>query len=323
MSYDVDPEPVAEEPKPKPKKKPAYLEEFEPKFVDTSIGTLLDFYIQYFRKHFADKRAQAEPSHLFRASTFGRCPRRALLQRAGVPELREPDKVAWRRFQWGDDIEWFTVRRLEAMGILLDTQVHIEDEEIELSTHIDAVVGGLVLPITATEVTMSEEAGENPEWISFRVQVREALRELYPDALPVIGLEIKSAPSHSMRRWYKSGPRPDYMLQVAAQAVLAERHPEAFQIPPDVWQILHVGKDAVGFLEYEVTEDWTNKALSILEKLREAWHGGTMPACSCGLGKNLQWEINLCAYNQNPPGTDGLCCQDWLIETYEERRAAT
>src|ERR1041385_2182661 len=219
---------------------------------------LLDWYLEYERKHL--HRSYSTKRDGWRASSFGYCPRRQFLERAGVERTEVIDAKKRRTFAWGDNVHTFVKRLFWRLGLMLGDEVPLQYGT--LTGHMDALVGGVPRSIEAEDPERVESW--SPEYREFIPKLRTAVLEQFGDA-PIVptGLEIKSAHSYAMRKAAQEGPYPWHSGQVAAMALCVSKSESvptdeptfvaANGIPyprPARWRILYVGKDSTGALQF-------------------------------------------------------------------------
>lgn len=288
-----------------------------PEVQTAGLPALLDLYIDHHRRFWreepelgTDGQPKARPA--WRCSSLGYCLRAQVLERAGVPPTREIDERTRRTFQWGDDLHWFARRRLARMGILLAEEVPLHDPELELTGHVDAIYGGKVQDVPRTADGMPDVSYRSPDWVFFLEYLRERVKEAFGPELPVVGVEIKSQHSYAVRRAFKEGPMLHHALQLAGYSILAERQPQSLPAVPERWELLLVGKDALGMLTFGLLRRHVDEAMARLGRLNEAWRTGSWPECTCGRTPGIEWEAKYCKYIGLEG--EGCCGQDLLAK---------
>lgn len=283
-------------------------EKYAPQMAFFPLEPIIQLYVTANRE-WVQKTYRGRRGGLFRASSFVNCPRVVMLERAGIEELRVMDDKTERTFAWGDLIQRFVSEMFRDLGILIDEEVELKDDELQVAAHADLVVGGVVQPVPL---------GDETDFIS---HVRTLLVQRFGDTLPTLGVEVKSANSRAMKYIYEGGPKRHNMLQAACQKLLARRT----GIPIfDYWQLLYIGKDWGGTHEFDISEDWEKAAERRLVELREVWESGAYPPCTCGKSLDStdgewkpddreKWTINYCGFKD--PLEEG-CCSDDLEEQY-------
>lgn len=277
------------------------------------VDALLDFYITEHEAAWGQKdtpsdNGEARPKPGWRCSSLGKCPRAQILERAGTPKTQEPDEMARRRFQAGDDMHWFLRKRLARMGLMLGEEIPVSDTELALTGHIDAIFGG-----DPQEIPERWRMYRKPDWVFFLEHLREATRVRW-GTIPVTALEIKSMNSWSMRQIPLHG-RFDQMMQLAGYHILGVRHPDALPAVPARWETVLLGRDSVAVRRIPLTKSWVELTAERIGLLNEAWTSGAWPNCDCGTVEGMEWAAKYCSFlDRDDPST---CCGQSLLDKLE------
>ncbi len=252
----------------------------------------------------------------WRPSIIGYCARKNVMWRRGVPATRvedpEDEKDKLRRFAWGNMLEKKIVETYELAGVLIARQTTLEDIDLQVEGKSDALWGGLVrqeLP----ERARFWEADYAYAVRAFRTLVDELAEG---NIVPVTMTEIKTTHSHAVRKTYKEGPRIDHRIQSGCYLLISRRHPE--QLPTngfDRYELTIVGRDAVRPICFSVSERDAQLAGERLTFLNDHWRAGTLPPCTCGTTKGLEWETKYCDYLD--PDDPSSCCGSSLLDKLE------
>lgn len=264
----------------------------------------------------AAKRETRPPrtSDRWAAGSLGYCPRRQFLERAGVPRIEKDDDGKRNRVFWlGDIVEESFLRQLTQSGLLIASQVHLVDEELQVSGYIDAIWGGIV-PLGITDA----EADYTPEWQAYLTEYRYRLKMLYDNRpFPITVTEIKSANQYSAERMFTEGPSQTHAFQAGCYGVMWDNLAAAGELPEGLsWlnieriQIAVLAKGDLTMPVFDVLSSHKRRVLERLELLNEAWESRELPACECKGGPLFGGkEFKYCAY-----GDGETCCARSLIE---------
>lgn len=277
---------------------------------------VLDLYLEEHRAWWDGARPQARDLTAgWRASQLGTCPQAQIRERYGQPRTREIDAQSRRAFAWGDMVEGFYRTCHQRCGLVVATQVPLRDDELDLSGHVDLVLGWP--PSSVEDIPEDVRAGWSDEWVAWLRHLRARVRERFP-AAGVVVAEVKSTHSGSLPYVAKEGPRYAHAMQVGAYMLLSRRHPDQFPWAVDRWRIDYVGKDTVGVVSCGVPLAFAEYARMRAEELNLWWREQRDPAdvpCTC-----IGWEVEYCRYSRTlEPGPDGprfRCCAG---ATYERR----
>lgn len=256
--------------------------------------------------------AKQQPnSQTWRASSTGFCPRGQFLERLGVPKTRVMPAKEIRTLEWGNAIHDFCKGLLRETGCLVepkepmnlcpgcrDDEWHLEDPELNASCHLDALL------------TPHPELVKDGD--SRLAHLRYEVTKLHLDR-PFDGprvVEIKGLKSSAMVRMVREakskGPehlfQDHHLYQAGAQALLVKRNPSLLPVEVDAFELLAVGKDAFGYLSFDLPDKWVKKAEDWIGELNQAWSEKKLPECGCS-----GWRRTYCSF---PDGQGGCCSED-------------
>lgn len=246
------------------------------------------------------------------ASSLGYCARRNVYER-GIAHAgtRTFDAKTLRTFAWGRFLHTKVRNMLDDFGILVAEEVEIDDPELQLTGHGDAIIGG--------------QPGE-PD-TPFKEALRDALVELFgPPPYELIWQEYKSVNSNGMQRLYKEGkPYSHQAVQLAAYHILAHRNPDQVKTAdglliemPNVWQLVCVGKDSWGVQTFGLTAAHIEEAQGRIDWLNEHWSEQKLPPCEC---EPWMWKYGVCAFPQTDnDGNVNGCCPETFAEQVDWSR---
>lgn len=258
--------------------------------MDVSFQALLDLYLR--ARNDARGNRPVTGNMLWRGSEIGMCLRRQMLRARDTERTVGFDALSLRRFAVGDITGWWLKRVFEDLGILVGDEIGVYDETLRAGGNIDLVIGGPIQPVVELE-----------GWrLDLTMNVRETLRDVYGDVLPLIGVELKTKNSRSF--WYaKKNNKPvagDHQLQQAAfYRLLNECAPTP--MPIERWIVASVSKDDMTIAEDGVHRGHVAAVEDRLRILNEHYDAGTWPPCEC-VGT---WQENYCPY-AHPD--EGVCC---------------
>jgi len=233
---------------------------------DLSLADVLDIYFTTLGD--VDAHRPVAGGRTWRGSLLGSCLRRQYIQAVEHRPLPLVDARTQRVFQVGHLTGRLIGEAFQALGILLEEELPLSDDELDIGAHVDFLIGG---PIQAP--------GSDDRLL---VTVRERLRARYGPELPRIGVELKSKNSKSF--WWAAKKKETVagdhqLIQAACYDVLARRH----GVPVDRWAVLSVSKDDLTLAEDHVT-DWHRaqvvERLTALNKAKVAQDPSSLP-CSC------------------------------------------
>jgi hypothetical protein len=299
--------------------------------------TLLDWYIDANRRLW--RREYDRKRDGWRASSFGYCPTRLIMARAGIEAKRKIDTKTRRTFEWGDKVHDFVKSLLWRSGLMLADESPLAWGS--LTGHLDALTGadpstGLPRDVLSDpaaletrrvavvgpsgEIQFEDRPRWSPEWKGFLIALRAELaeQEWFEDLALPTGLEIKSAHSYAMQMLKKEGkPYPHHVGQVAAMALM-QRETKTLPVQPVRWRIMYVGKDSTGVLNFELGGGMIDAAARKLELLDQAWDdflaSGALPACTCYQTN----QVKICDYADGAGGCCGKPADDMLGEALAE-----
>lgn len=238
-------------------------------------------------------------SNRWTAGSLGYCLRRQFLDRAGVPVEED---LPLRTFWIGDLIHDGYQRMMYNAGILLAEELHLVDEDLDLSGYVDMIWGGPI-PIGL----LPHEQHHKEPWQDFLIRYRDEARTHWPEGLPVTGDELKSANDYSARKMVSEGPSFHHLMQAASYGLILDRDPSQFVTQVERWRLSIIDKSDGKMVVFEVREAHTQRALERVEKLNAYWKARELPPCTCGV--EISWEKNYCKYRDG----DG-CCDPHLVE---------
>lgn len=239
------------------------------------------------------------------AGSLGYCLRRQFLERAGV---EVPEDYPLRTFWIGDLIHDGYKNMMSNAGLLMGDEVHLVDEELELSGYVDMIWGGIV-PV----FLFDHEKDYSPAWQDFLLGYRTMLHEEF-GTFPVTGDELKSANDYSARKMVSEGPSFHHLMQAASYGLILDRDPSQFEATVDRWRLSVIDKTDGLMNVFEVREAHTQRALERVEALNEYWKKRELPPCTCGV--EVVWEKNYCKYatKRDANGKVLECCSGYLID---------
>jgi hypothetical protein len=258
------------------------------------FDAMIDLYIDLERQR---KDEDYTPPDRWSASQLGYCMRRQFLRRKGVPETAPMDTTTLRRFQLGRLVERLVRSVYWRMGYGLAEEVHLIDEDLNVSGYVDLLASSTV----NHDIPQEKESEWGPEWTEWIKKIRKQAEREFAGKLGEgnVGIEIKSTSSFAFKKFNTQGPSDHHMLQVGTYALIAERFPDQFSHPVDRWELLLVSKDDVKVLRYAVNEKWKERAQFRLASLNIMWEMGDMPKCECE-----GWMKNYCPYKEGD-----MCCE--------------
>jgi len=200
----------------------------------------------------------------WRASLLGSCLRRQYIELVEKRPYPPVDARTQRIFQVGHLTGELIGKALKSAGILLEEELALDDEEWDIGAHVDFLIGGPV---------------QNGDGDPFSQAIRERVRQMFSDPLPVIGVELKSKSSKSFW-WAKKKNEPvageNQLIQAATYDVLARKK----NLHVDRWVVLSVSKDDLSMAEDYVTEEHRRKVMRRLMLLNNATEARDLP-CDC------------------------------------------
>jgi hypothetical protein len=245
-----------------------------------------------------------------RASAIGHCPRSVIFEMRGVPYTRQWDDRTIRNLAWGKRLHTAVKGDLDEIGILTRPAApqgrcpacqpgagsadewHVEDEQLHVRGHLDAIAGG--------------DVGLAPKDRPDLVRLFHSLAAEYGADLPRTVVEIKSAHSGAMKYALKEGPPEHYMMQLGEYKLLVDASPSLPFPTPTNYLLLMVGKDSWGYLCFPLADKWVAKAEQRTGELNRYWREGTVPDCSC--------HFRLRKYCNYPYPSKGTCCAPELLD---------
>lgn len=233
------------------------------------------------------------------SGALGYCLRRQFLERAGV-EVAESYPL--RTFWIGDLIHNGYQRQLAYSGLLIHEELHLVDEELDLSGYVDMVWGGII-PNFLTD----DEKEYKPAFQEWLKVYRDTLARVYGDVFPVTGDEMKSANDYSARKMQQEGPQFHHLMQVASYALMEERN-QISDASIERWRLSIIDKSDGLMNVFEVRDSHVARAEERIRSLNDYWKARDLPPCTCG--KDIPWEVRYCKY-----ATADGCCDAGLIET--------
>lgn len=272
-----------------------------------STDVLFDLYLEH-----RPTEAWADPvgERGWRASSLGHCMKQQTLHRLGIAPTRKLDLKTLRIFAWGDAVHDWVKAMYRDLGLVVAEEPTLTDPALDISGHADLIcqlpdpslVGEAADPLRKVMASFIEDLypwepethpGSGDGFCS------------YPDA--PFGLEIKSANSTSMKYRFTEGPQEDHRIQAGIYKHMSRDGIVAEGISLDDvarWFIVYVGKDWGGVLQYEVEDEWVDRAVGRLATLNRHWRSGSLPPCDCGTrygGKGYQY----CDYREG----DSCCAR--------------
>lgn len=247
------------------------------------------------------KRGTKPPrtSSRWTAGNLGYCLRRQFLDRAGVEVAEE---FPLRTFWIGDLIHEGYQQMMRNAGILIAEELHLVDEELDLSGYVDMVWGGLI-----PEGLFDHEQEYKKPWQDFLVQYRHALSINWPEGFPVTGDELKSSNDYAARKMVSEGPNFHHLMQAATYGLILDRNPDQLVPTVDRWRLSIIDKSDGLMNVFEVRPGHTERALERVNELNDHWKRRELPPCTCGT--QMVWEKNYCKFKDG----DG-CCDPHLVE---------
>lgn len=244
------------------------------------------------------------------ASSLGYCARRNVYERGIGKGDRSFDQKTLRTFAWGRFLHTQVRNILDDFGILVAEEVEVDDDELQVVGHGDAIIGG-------TPSLPTKPAKRTELWKA----LNEALTDSFgPPPYPLIWQEYKSVNSRGMQRLYNEDkPYPHQILQLATYRILAERNPDQLKSAdglaielPEIWQLVCVGKDAWGVLTFGLNDRNVEEARERIAWLNDHWREEKLPPCEC---EPWMWKYNVCAYPiLDEDGKATGCCPESLGE---------
>lgn len=240
------------------------------------------------------------------AGNLGYCLRRQFLDRAGV---EVPEDYPLRTFWIGDLIHSGYQNMMANAGILIAEELHLVDDELNLSGYVDMIWGGLV-----PDGLLPDEQDYSTSWQDFLLAYRGELRTHWPEGFPITGDELKSANDYSARKMVSEGPSFHHLMQAASYGLILDRDPDQFEAVIDRWRLSIIDKSDGLMNVFEVRESHTQRALERVEALNQYWGIRELPPCTCGA--EVVWEKNYCKYatKRDASGKVSECCSGYLIE---------
>lgn len=249
------------------------------------------------------------------ASSLGYCARRNVFERGGL--ARAPiDAKTLRTFAWGRFLHTQIRNVLDEFGVLVNEEIELDDAELQVVGHGDAIVGGQPLVPDLSEV--------------FPRALYDALKEIFGQPpYPFAWHEYKSVNSKGMQRLYNEARKAEadgrpvegyhhHQIQLATYHLLAHRNPEQVVSKdgllvemPELWQIVCVGKDAWGVQTFDVNEKNVEEAHERILWLNDHWKDEQLPPCECET-----WMRSYCAF----PDGEGGCCPEDLADQVDWSR---
>ncbi len=271
--------------------------------MSATITDLVDLYLGTERELLPHSRPKS-----FRASSMGYCARRQVLERGGVERTEGFDAKTLRIFSAGDAFHWWLRLMIERAGLLVAEEVNLYDEEWGVSGHVDGIWGGPIQPIFPETLENAK-----PRWTRFLEHLRNEIEGRWGGRLPVTGIEIKSANGRSMKRTFDQGHASEsHAAQIATYYLLANRNPDQMPAMPERWDVVMLGKEFLGILEWPLRDEDIAATEAKIELLRHSWSNREVPPCTCTEEFNGKGPL-YCAYKE--PG--GTCCSDVLVEAVD------
>ena len=234
------------------------------------------------------------------AGNLGYCLRRQWLERAGVEAVED---YPLRTFWIGDLIQTGYERMMSNAGLLITSELHLVDEDLELSGYVDMIWGGKI-----PQGLFEHEESYKPEWQDFLLGYRELLNTAYEGrTFPITGDELKTANDYSARKMQQEGAGFHHKMQAASYGLMLDRNPRALETQVDRWRLSVIDKSDGLMNVFEIREAHSQQAEERVRSLGEYWRERALPPCTCGV--DISWEKNYCKYRD----ANG-CCDPHLVE---------
>jgi radical SAM protein with 4Fe4S-binding SPASM domain len=238
-----------------------------------------------------------QKSDYWRGSDMGACARKRIYTRKGIQPTELITSRQHRTMDVGNLFHTKYQRFFKKLGILIEKEGEIVNEEYHFKGHFDALLGGIPKPVRKEDFTFKGKDGkeffkqDEFDWFNGFLS---GLNQRFPTGLPLLLYELKT--QHSMSFQYiEKKPQPEHYYQLCSYLYfLKDKYPELKE-----GRILYISKDDSRLCEHiiRLNDETIEQIESELKQLNEYWKKDELPPQLEEIENGrINWKCSYCPF---------------------------